>query len=55
MANFEDIFAANPAPALAVAARCEVGQTAIDAVSEELNYPHLQRQRIVLDRRGTPL
>ena len=54
MADFEDVFAANPAPALAVAGRGEVDQAAIDAVNEELNYPSLQMLRRVLDRRGIP-
>ena len=54
MANFEDAFAANPAPALDIARRGEVDQAAIDAVNEELNYPSLQQLRRVLDRRGIP-
>ena len=54
MAEFEDICAANPAPALAVAGRGEVDQAAIGAANEELNYSSLQRLRRVLDRRGIP-
>ena len=52
MADFEDVFAANPARAMDVAARGEVDQAAIDAVNEEMNYPSLQKLRRVLDRRG---
>ena len=52
MANFEDVFAANPAPAFDIARRGEVDQAAIDAVNEELNQPSLQILRRVLDRRG---
>ena len=50
--DFEDVFDANPPPALAVAARGDADQAAIDAVNEELNYPSLQKLRRVLDRRG---
>ena len=52
MANFEDVFAANPAPALDVARRGEVDQSAIDAVNEELTFPSQQKLRRVLDQRG---
>ena len=54
MANFEDMFAANPAPALDIARRGEVDQAAIGAVNEELKFPSLQILRRVLDRRGIP-
>ena len=54
MADFEDLFSANPAPALAVATRGDVGQASIDAVNEELNHPSLQKLRRVLDQRGIP-
>ena len=52
MANFEDVFAANPAPALGIARRGDVDHTAFDAVNEELKFPSLQILRRVLDRRG---
>ena len=52
MADFEDVFAANPAPAMNIAGRGEVDQAAIDAVNEELNFPSLQKLRRVLDSRG---
>ena len=50
--DFENVFQANPACALDIAARGEVDQSAIDAVNEELNYPSLQKLRRVLDKRG---
>ena len=52
--DFDDVFVANPAPAMDIARRGEVDQTAIDAVNEELNYPSLQKLRRVLDRRCIP-
>ena len=54
MADFEDIVAASPAPAMNAAARGDVDQAAIGAVNEELNYPSLQKLRRVLDRRDIP-
>ena len=52
--DFDNVFAARPAPAMDIARRDEVDQAAIDAVNEELNYPSLQKLRRVLDRRGIP-
>ena len=52
MADFEDVFAANPGPVLAVAGRGQVDQAAIGAVNEELNYPSLQKLRRILDQMG---
>ena len=52
--NFDDVFVANPAPAMDIARRGEIDQAAIDAVNEELNFPSLQILRRVLDRRGIP-
>ena len=52
MADFDDVFAARPVPAMDIARRGEVDQAAIDAVNEELNYPSLQKLRRVLDKRG---
>ena len=50
--DFDDVFVANPAPAMDIARRGEVDQAAIDAVNEELNFPSLQKLRRVLDQRG---
>ena len=50
--DFDNVFQPNPAPAMDIARRGEVDQAAIDAVSEELNYPSLQKLRRVLDQRG---
>ena len=50
--DFDDVFVANPPPAMDIARRGEVDQAAIDAVSEELNFPSLQKLRRVLDQRG---
>ena len=36
--DFDNIFQANPAPALNIARRGEVDQATIDAVTEELNF-----------------
>ena len=37
-----------------IAARGEADQAAIDAVNEELNFPSLQKLRIVLEQRNIP-
>ena len=50
--NFDDVFVANPAPAMDIARRGEIDQTQIDTVNEELNFPSLQKLRRVLDQRG---
>ena len=50
--DFDNVFVANPAPAMNIARRGEVDQAAIDAVSEEPNFPSLQKLRRVLDQRG---
>ena len=50
--DFDNVFQPNPAHALEVARKGEVGQAAIDAVNEELNFPSLQKLRRVLDQRG---
>ena len=42
--SFDDVFEANPAPAMQVARRGEADQAAIDAVNGELNFPSLQKQ-----------
>ena len=52
--DFDNVFAANPAPALDIAARGDVDQDLINAVNEELNYPSLQKLRRVLDQRAIP-
>ena len=50
--DFDDVFQANPAPALGIAAIGGVDQGLINAVNEELNFPSLQKLRRVLDQRG---
>ena len=54
MAKLEDVFSADPAPALGVAARGYIDQARIDAVNGELTYPSLQKLRHVMDKRGIP-
>ena len=45
--DFDNVFEANPAPALEIARRGEVDQAATDTVNEELNFPSLQKLRRV--------
>ena len=52
--NFGQVYAANPAPALEIAARGEVDLDLINTINEELNFPSLQKLRRVLDQRQIP-
>ena len=51
--DVDDVFEANPAPAMDIARRGdEIDQSRIGAVNEGLNFPSLQKLRRVLDQRG---